>query len=94
MTIGMPRIDRLPAQERGVTIGDFLVPIRLGERISPLLRHVVLVVLGALLIALFEVGVSAYASYTAATVALYGALLAILFLRPQGLFGEAARRRA
>ena len=28
MTISMPRMDRLPAQERGVTIGDFLVPIR------------------------------------------------------------------
>jgi branched-chain amino acid transport system permease protein len=51
-------------------------------------------VAGALLIALFEVGVAAFASYSAATAALYAALLAILFLRPQGLFGEAARRRA
>jgi branched-chain amino acid transport system permease protein len=49
---------------------------------------------GALLIALFEVVVSALMSYTAATAALYAALLAILFLRPQGLFGEASRRRA
>lgn len=49
---------------------------------------------GALLIALFEVGVSAILSYTAATASLYAALLAILFLRPQGLFGEAVRRRA
>lgn len=49
---------------------------------------------GALIIALFEVGVSALLSYEAATAALYAALLAILFLRPQGLFGEAVRRRA
>ncbi len=45
---------------------------------------------GALLIALFEVGVSALMSYTAASAALYAALLAILFFRPQGLFGEAS----
>src|SRR6266403_1123933 len=45
-------------------------------------------VAGALLIALFEIGASAIFSYTAATAALYFALLAILFLRPQGLFGE------
>jgi branched-chain amino acid transport system permease protein len=51
-------------------------------------------VAGALLIALFEVIVSATVSYTAATVALYVAVLAILVLRPQGLFGEAARTRA
>ena len=51
-------------------------------------------VLGALLIALFEVVVSAYASYTTATALLYAALLAILVLRPKGLFGEAVERRA
>jgi branched-chain amino acid transport system permease protein len=51
-------------------------------------------VVGALLIALFEVAVSAYASYNAASIALYAVLLAILFVRPQGIFGEAARRRA
>jgi branched-chain amino acid transport system permease protein len=51
-------------------------------------------VAGALLIAAFEVGVSAVLSYTAATAGLYAALLAILFVRPQGLFGEAAQRRA
>jgi branched-chain amino acid transport system permease protein len=51
-------------------------------------------VAGALLIALFEVSLSAWLSYAAATGALYIALLAILFLRPQGLFGEAAQRRA
>lgn len=51
-------------------------------------------VVGAFLIAFFEVGVAAVFSYTAATATLYVALLAVLFLRPQGLFGEAARRRA
>jgi branched-chain amino acid transport system permease protein len=49
---------------------------------------------GALLIALFEVGVAALLSDTAAAALLYVALLAILFLRPQGLFGEAPRRYA
>jgi branched-chain amino acid transport system permease protein len=51
-------------------------------------------VAGALLIAIFEVGVSSVFSYTAATAGLYAALLAILVFRPQGLFGEAAQRRA
>jgi len=51
-------------------------------------------VAGAFLIAFFEVGVSSVLSYTAATAALYAALLAILLLRPQGLFGEAAQLRA
>jgi len=51
-------------------------------------------VAGAFLIAFFEVGVSAFFSYTVAAAALYVALLAILFLRPQGLFGEAIQRRA
>ncbi len=51
-------------------------------------------VVGAFLIAFFEVGVSAFFSYTVAAAALYIALLAILFLRPQGLFGEAIQRRA
>jgi branched-chain amino acid transport system permease protein len=51
-------------------------------------------VVGALLIALFEIGVSAWLSHTVAAAALYGALLVILVLRPQGLFGEAIRFRA
>jgi branched-chain amino acid transport system permease protein len=65
---------------------------------------------GALLIALFEVifpslplivpglaalpGAEAIFSQTSAAVALYGALLAILVVRPQGLFGEVYQRRA
>jgi biotin transport system substrate-specific component len=55
VTISVPsleRLDRLPAAERGLTIADFLVPIRIGERMSVRLRHALLVTLGALLIAL------------------------------------------
>lgn len=63
-------------------------------------------ILGALLIALFEVlfpalplllpqlGPAWLFSQTAATVILYLALLAILLVRPQGLFGEPTQRRA
>ena len=51
-------------------------------------------VAGALLIALFEVGVSSVLSYPVALGLLYATLLVILVVRPQGLFGEAARRRA
>lgn len=65
-------------------------------------------VLGAMLIALFEVlfpalpllipslpaSVAWLFSQTSATIVLYVTLLAILFWRPQGLLGEAAQRRA
>lgn len=52
MTIGMPRIDRLPAQERGLTIGDFLVPIRVSERLHTRARHLALILIGTVLIVL------------------------------------------
>ena len=39
--IATSRLNRLPAAERGITIGDFLVPIRVGERLSSRIRHVV-----------------------------------------------------
>jgi biotin transport system substrate-specific component len=52
VTIALPRLDRTTAEQRGITIADFLVPIRVGERISSRARHVALVVAGALLIAL------------------------------------------
>ena len=58
MTIGLPGIDRLPsldrarAGERGVTIGDFLVPIRVSERLNARARHLALILLGTLLISL------------------------------------------
>lgn len=55
MTISMPsmpRLDRLPAQERGLTIGDFLVPIRVSERLNTRARHLALILIGTLLIVL------------------------------------------
>lgn len=51
-------------------------------------------VVGALLIAMFEVILSAYISYPVATALLYGTLLVILVFRPQGLFGETIQKRA
>ncbi|MFQ5972501.1 MAG: branched-chain amino acid ABC transporter permease [Alphaproteobacteria bacterium] len=51
-------------------------------------------VLGAVLIAVFEVVVATVVSHPVAEGLLYVALFAILLLRPQGLFGEAAQRRA
>lgn len=50
MMIATPRMDRLPATERGITIGDFLVPIRIGERLSTRARHVALILAGTLFI--------------------------------------------
>lgn len=52
MTIAIPSLTRVPAGERGITIADFLVPIRVGERTPPRIRHLALVVTGALFIAL------------------------------------------
>ena len=50
--LATPHLNRLPAAERGITLGDFLVPIRVGERLSSRLRHIALIVTGALFIAL------------------------------------------
>lgn len=47
-----PHLNRLPVDERGVTLADFLVPIRVGERMGSRVRHVALIVIGALFIAL------------------------------------------
>jgi biotin transport system substrate-specific component len=49
-TFATSRLNRLPAAERGITIGDFLVPIQVSERLSSRARHLVLVIAGALLI--------------------------------------------
>lgn len=49
---------------------------------------------GAMLVALFETVVAAWFDYAVATGLLYAALLALLFIRPEGLFGEAVGRRA
>ena len=50
MSYALPSITRVPAAEKGLTIADFLVPVRVGERVSPRLRNVALVVAGSLLI--------------------------------------------
>jgi biotin transport system substrate-specific component len=52
MTISMPRLDRLPADQRGLTIGDFLVPIRVSERLHNRARHLALILIGTALIAI------------------------------------------
>lgn len=46
------RLARVPPFERGITIGDFLVPISVGERISTRARDGLLVAAGTLLIVL------------------------------------------
>ena len=43
---------RIPPFERGVTLGDFLVPIRLGERAASWQRHLLMIGVGTLLIIL------------------------------------------
>ena len=50
MSLAIPSLNRVPVTERGVTIADYLVPVRIGERVSPVLRNVVFIVAGALLI--------------------------------------------
>jgi branched-chain amino acid transport system permease protein len=51
-------------------------------------------VIGAMVIALFQVVVASFVSYTAATILLYLVVLWVFIVRPQGLFGDHARRRA
>jgi biotin transport system substrate-specific component len=50
MTLAIPSLTRVPVSEKGLTIADFLVPVRVGERTSPLIRNAALVVAGAVLI--------------------------------------------
>lgn len=50
MTYAIPSLTRIPAAEKGITIGDFLVPVGIGERTSPRSRHILLVITGAILI--------------------------------------------
>ena len=52
MTIALPRLDRSTRAERGITLADFLVPIRVGERMGSRVRHIALIVVGALFVAL------------------------------------------
>jgi biotin transport system substrate-specific component len=44
------RLARVPPFERGLTLGDFLVPIRLGERAAAWQRNLVMIALGTGLI--------------------------------------------
>ena len=46
------RLVRVPPFERGLTLGDFLVPIRVGERAASWQRHLLMVTVGTLLIVL------------------------------------------
>jgi biotin transport system substrate-specific component len=50
MMTASARLTRLPMDQRGITIADFLVPIRVGERMGSRLRHVALIAVGAALI--------------------------------------------
>jgi biotin transport system substrate-specific component len=50
VSYAIPSLTRVPATEKGLTIADFLVPVRVGERVSPRLRHVLLILAGAMFI--------------------------------------------
>jgi len=50
MATATSRLARVPPFERGITLGDFLVPIRVGEQASTRQRHLLMVVIGTLLI--------------------------------------------
>jgi biotin transport system substrate-specific component len=50
MSYAIPSMTRVPATEKGLTIGDFLVPVRVGERTSPRIRHALLIAAGAIFI--------------------------------------------
>jgi len=50
MTIALPRLDRTTSADRGLTIVDFFIPIRVGERLNSRVRDMALVVAGALFI--------------------------------------------
>jgi len=49
MSYAIPSLTRVPVSERGITIADFLVPVRIGERTSPLLRHILLVIVSVVI---------------------------------------------
>ncbi len=52
MSYAIPSLTRVSAAERGLTIADFLVPVRVGERVSPRSRDLGLVLAGAALMVL------------------------------------------
>lgn len=49
MSYAIPSLTRVSAAERGLTIADFLVPVRVGERVSPRSRDLGLVLAGVAL---------------------------------------------
>lgn len=59
------RLSRIPPFERGLTLGDFLVPIRLGERAAVWQRNVLMILVGTGLITL-----GAYVSFNVPQIAL------------------------
>ncbi len=52
MSYAIPSVTRVPAAERGLTIADFLVPVRVGERVSPRIRDAGLILGGTALLVL------------------------------------------
>ncbi len=50
MSYAIPSLTRIPAAEKGITIADFLVPVRVGEHTSPRLRNALLVAAGVMFI--------------------------------------------
>lgn len=52
MSHALPSVTRVSAAERGLTIADFLVPVRVGERVSPRVRDAGLVLAGTALLVL------------------------------------------
>lgn len=61
------RWDRSPRFEHGVTLGDFLVPIRVNERASAWQRHLALILAGTLLMV-----IGAYVSFPVPAIQLAG----------------------
>jgi biotin transport system substrate-specific component len=64
------RLSRVPPFERGVTLGDFFVPIRVGERAAAWQRSLVLVLAGTLLMV-----AGAYVSIDVPAIAIGGVYL-------------------
>src|SRR5688572_3240883 len=73
MTYALPRLDRATAEDRGLTLADFLVPIRVGERTPTRIRHIVLIAAGALIVSL-----SAYVVIPTTPVPFTGQTFAVL----------------
>ena len=67
VSVTAARLSRVPPFELGLTLGDFLIPIRLGERAAIWQRNLMLIVAGTLLITL-----GAYASFEVPAFAIGG----------------------